>query len=453
MIKTAALISFSAYCWFLAFFYEITKTYPSPQLVLIQLLLVFGLPAVLGCRTTRTLLYKGPTLWKLVYVNGMAFLAYTAASIWSFLYLLGAGSPTVWPLSRSAAQYDTVWQLAMWLCGALLAVNAGKRKLNLTRSGILWISFSAVPAILLLAGMGFSATAIITAVAAWYFLLAFSLAADQNVPRHCGFLLLHSLVPCLMATLAITVVFTSEFKLLLDGLLRALMAVKDLLLWLLSFIFREPKAYEADPDWLDSLKKDIRIPEEKEAADPTLLFCLGAVVFVVVAGTAVWNLYKLLRTRLAPVERRAPAAKRSLFSELRAALKQILRFARNLGKCFPAACRFLLRGIVRMKNAVVSGIRTMLPPRSPQEAIERAYLRFLRWGRRRMRVRRNIAETPLEYANRLEKAAAEPSFPGQDVLTLTDCFLQVKYGGQGADWKTARQCAGYLKNIKKRRGP
>lgn len=449
------MLCVSCFGWFLVISFSILEVYPDLWAGLAQILFWSLLPAGLAYTLNRKLLVKGPTILQAALANLLSFLFYTGLTIWSCYYLFRAGILSIpWFGSRSLAVFCSCWQLFCWGSGAYTAYLAGIGT-EIRQVGMIALSLPAVPAVFILAVLGFPPALLLMLIAAWFCTLALSLATVGGVSgQHTGYrydiIFLHWLSACLVAVLLFFAVFSREALQILLGAQKALLAGLEflyrVLLWLLSLF---PEQHQ-DPNFSEWQRPEIDIDKliEKGGADPfwlkVLLILLTAAGFIFLAV----QLLKLFKIRLAPAQRTSGVGSVSLLTVLRDFAALLLALGRGLLKIVLFLAVVLQKGLISLGRMLRKLIYNWLPSQTPDQAISRSYRSLLRWGCR-AGYPRKAYETPLEYALRLEKAVEGRTCSGEEIHQLTVYYLETCYRRECNDWQRAEECRTLLAAVKR----
>lgn len=451
MLKVSALISFSFFSWFLSAFYLKFTVFSSLTDGLVQLILLSFLPISLSYYINRRILSKGPVILSIILLNAAEVLIYTSITVWGCYFFGRIGLLTVqYPGGRAEGVFYSVWQLLAWSCGVFFAVKTAGTEADIPPTGIIAISSIAVPGILALAGMNCPVSLLLFAIGGWYFSLVFTLATrGKETPRY-GISLIHCIIPGLAGIFIFFIVFSKEFQLLSLQVKNVLKAVISFLLHLLEALSPRISQYDSTQGELwktwEIPLQSVEMPGIGESGDPRIL------IFMVVIGLGLciillWQFFRFTLTRLAPAKAPLPEARLSLVAVLLETGRQIVLLGLGLLQIIFKLFTMAYRGIILLKKSAVLFIESLLPPKTPDQAVLRIYLKLLRWGCSRG-VRRAVSETPLEYAARLESLFGKSSFHGQEIRQLTMNFLQIRYRNTNADWKLVQECKHCLKTIK-----
>ena len=446
MIIVAALISVSGFCWFLIILFRLFTVQPSLSVGLAQLIFLIFLPVILSYYINRRLFYSGPTIFKIILLNILQSCLYSALTVWLFHYLQYFWLlPVQWPASSMSAIYYTIWQLAMWSCGTYFAIKPQKEKQSISPAGIIYISLSAIPPFFLLVMTNFPSSGLILIIFSWYFTLTFALAAKNGGQKHYDFILLHNLIPCLIATFLFFILYSDQLKSLIKGVYRVLLAIKSFIFYLLSLL--NNINYENSViNNSDSYMNSNITGYSQVVVNKVFIECICFIILAPLCVFLFWELTSSLRIRITPRERPLPGSRFSMADTFRKSMAEIVLFVKGLMIITRRMLRHFGNGILLFKRYFASKVKALLPPPTADQAIFRIYLNFLRWGRHH-HLRRGAAETPLEYSARLEKFAGEYPACGQEIRMLTWHFIQMKYRNIAADWQTAKECKNLLKRI------
>lgn len=449
MIRSAALLSVTGYAWYTVFAFNEQTGYPDLGTAILQLVLFCLMSTLLGYYITRKILVSGPTLFKLVRLNIFYFLLYTllvsgSNSILIHNYPLGA----IWLGGGTFDFLASFWQLLSWLLGAfplIASAESGVAPLPPLRS--VEISLLVIPAIFLLTYMNFPPLVILLVIISWFAalcltLLTAGLNSQETVSFRYDIILIHSIVPCLLAFVLFLTAFSAEAFQVLLGLQKALFTLLAYLLKLLDSLFGNPSQtpYSPGNPYSYTMPEEGRTPFQS----PDLLIILIAALAALFIVLAILHLIKLFRMRVAPVSAAPYTLVRPPFS-LKRILHSILLFLYNSSRSFLLLLKKSYRKTLRTLTAAIKGF---LPPQTPTEAVCRCYRRFL-FLAIRSRLPRRKSETPLEYVLRLQDNGRVTPSSLKEILELTQHYLETCYSTKPADWDRAKRCQNLLKTIKK----
>lgn len=454
MKKAAVLLSVTGYAWYAVFAFNAQNSYPGLGSAIVQLALICLIPTLLGFFMTEKLLAAGPTMFKLLGLNLSYYLLYTVLASGTVTILVHKGMPGFW----SASVFSSFWQLISWSLGAypLIAAAESNSTTNLTALRSMEISLTVIPAVFLLTYMNFPPLVMLLVIISWFIALSLTLltggAHSQNKIRfRYDIILIHSLIPCLLAFALFLTAFSAEAYQMLDGFLRALLAFLVFLAKLLDSFFRLPPQTPDSP----RISYAPDIPGEGPGVHQSSV--LITVIFIALAAVlltlAVRQLIKLLRKRITLSSDRPPVRTHSAFS-MKGFLRQLLRLfvylyrkSLNLFIIFQRFCSDTAAKVRRQ-------IQYHLPPKTATEAVFRCYRGFLCWASR-VGCHRRKHETPLEHFSRLQESVSGLQSSREEIFELTQHYQKTCYSKQPADWNLAKRCQYLLEVIKKTklRGP
>ena len=452
MSWAALLLSITGYSWYLIFVYMTYATNPGLGTGLAGLFVLALLPTCLGFTLNRSLLASGPTVLKLVLLNLLPYLLYTG--------LTALGSVMVadylfWnppqPLPWTAYLFPSAWQLLGWLGGTYYIFQTTNLTAAARSTGIKTVETSLVlvmPAIFLLTYMGFAGPLLIILVAGWFLAVALTLAVEgtgvtaASVIRY-DIVLFHAIVPPLAAIILFAAAFLGEIRSLLQAARGALFALLGYLVKLLDMLF--PPLPESNIVLPEMPPPPMPAGGSENVPEPASWFIyiiigLGLLLIPILQG-----LLSLLKIRLGAVPR-LPQRRYSPFRALLQVWRWLITLACSLLKIFaPLVTRLkALAGWLRQKIKTI--LNRWLPAKTPGQKIFRSYEAFLRLGRR-AGCPRQIYETPLEYARRLQKATAKQPYPDAEISRLTDLFLEARYSNKLLNWQQAAESERLYKTI------
>jgi hypothetical protein len=374
----------------------------------------------------------------------------TGFTVW-IIYLLQNSRflPFTWQGGMTEAVFYTVSQTFFWILGTFIAMGLAGAELNVSPSGAIAISVLAVPALLLISSMDYPITQMLITIAVWYLALSFTLATRGKGHHRYGIILFHTMMPCLIATLLFFGIFSDQFQLFFRGLQNILEAIQLFFSRLMNMLYNGLPSYESNDKDLFESYNNTKIPGKKVFNLQDLNILLG-IIIAFCCIVILWKFVKLLKTRLAPTKRSLPNEKISLFASLRDGLTAFVHFWLGFFRLFIKVFRLFWQGALWLKHIIMAFVNKLLPPKTPDQAIFRIYWQFLRWGSRK-HVYRTNAETPLEYAARLENSFKKQSIPIHEIRQLTLYFLQTRYRNKAVDWKIAQECKCLFKMIKSTR--
>ncbi|KJS10352.1 MAG: hypothetical protein VR67_18825 [Peptococcaceae bacterium BRH_c8a] len=453
MSWAALLLSVTGYSWYLVFAYMTYATYPGLWTGLAGLFCLALLPTVLGFTINRSLLASGPTVLKLVLINLLLYLLYTGltalGSVMIADYLFWNPPHS---LTRAAYLFPSAWQLLAWLIGTYYVFQTADIKAAAQPTGIKTVETSLVlviPAIFLLTYMGFAGPLLIILVAGWFLALALTLAIEgtgvtaTSVIRY-DIVLFHALVPPLAAIILCAAAFLGEIRSVLQAARGALFALLAYLVKLLDMLFPPlPESNVVLPEMASPPMPTGGAENVQEPASWFIYIIIGLGLLLLIP--ILRGLLGLLRIRLGAVPR-LPQKRYSPFRALLQVWRWLITLVCSLLKIFaPLVTRLkALAGGLRQKIKTI--LNRWLPAKTPGQKIFRSYEAFLRLGRR-AGCPRQIYETPLEYARRLQTATTKQPYPGAEISRLTGLFLEASYSKKPLSWQQAAESERLFKTI------
>lgn len=439
-MQVMGLLANACFFWYLALFSASFSTAISLQLLLAGLVLVFLLPMAFGRWVNERLCSGGLKLGTVLLRNVMFFAPYTALTVWS-LYWLYPG----WTGGLPAVLFHTFWQSLYWLLGTFRAYKPDAN----TASEPMGISVAGAPAILLLASLGASVSAVLLCIGLWYFSLIFALAAKTGGSIRRGVVFLHSLIPLTLAVVAVFAVFSGSLDQFFSQIQRLLLAIWQLILMLLKLLDTPPDEYPAwenNPKVLDAVME--RAQEQGAISIlPFIILCIcfAIVCIVLLVRQIIW----LLNFRLA---KRAPATLHRSRPRLKEAFLEVMRTLVRLMRGLAHVAQTTIRSSIRLARLIGKKLKKclflILPSKTPSESVLRSYRGLLRCGYL-LHIHRARYETPTEYLTRLQTLSLRRSIAIPEAQTLTSRFIEMQYGGVVPSWRTATECRRMLRQIRR----
>lgn len=456
MIWAATLLSISGYSWYLVLHYHLFAFFPSLWAALTGLVFLAVLPTWLGFFRNRALLASRPTVFKMLVVN-IVQLALYAALLVAGNYLGKNYFFPAWVLKGSDLLLPFSCLLFSWLCGTFFLLNHSlpttlqpdtQRPVNvkvMEQSLVIILT-----AVYLLTFMGIPALLLFLIICAWFFILNLSLAVEGRgaaapVLRF-DIVLLHFLLPLMVALVFLVLAFSAEARFLLLAAQKAILTLIGLLLKLLGLLFsNSPGSTASSPDL------NIVVPIMPEQAQqnqevPLWLLFVFLTLGLLLASFLLYSLIKLLKStlNLTPI---SGNTRRSLRRSKLPLLRRLLSLVRYLiRRCFHylSKASTMLRKLLQYIKKILS---RWLPAKTPSQGIFRSYETFLILAQKSGYPRKN-SETPLEFAGRLEKSIAGKSFPSEEIRRLTSLFLEAHYSNKPACRQQAAESVDLLARIR-----
>lgn len=448
MKRAAVLLSVTGYAWYSIFAFNEQKGHPDLGTAILQLALLCLLPTLLGYFATEKILKASPTMLKLLGLNLLYFLLYTFFISGSAFFLTNRG---FWPEGWSSLVFTSFWQLISWSLGVypLIAAAEANTKNLLSALRSMEISLVIIPAVFLLTYMEFSPSVILLVIISWFTALSLSLLtqgvnSQGKISFRYDIIVIHSLIPFLLAFILFLTAFSAEAFQVLDGFLRTVLAFLVYLAKLLDSFFKLPPQSPYSPKNAPSPG----IPEEgasllQPSGILTVIFMVLAAILIIMA---VMHLIKMLRIRITLSSDISPIIRGPAFS-IKGLLQQILLLFVYLYKSSINLFSKLKQLYRKTAVKISEKIKNYLPPKTSVEAVYRCYRSYLRWAGH-FGIPRGKSETPLEHAYRLQESRALAS--QREIYELTMYYLETCYSTKTIDWEQAHKCRNLLNAIKKK---